>query len=128
MSLCPKIEHELINVQISNVHGFGLFASKDIKKNTRICDYLGEKLTWKQYRSRYPVPLERNYYRGRNLWIIVSDKEPYLSKNPVNYINEGEPNVFLKAKGLYALRDICASEELFLTYPKSYKRTWLIKN
>lgn len=124
----PKFKHDLVVARNSLTHGYGLFAVRSIKRNTRICDYVGEKLSYDQYRTRYPKPLDRYYYRGRNLWVIVSDKEPYLSTNPVNYINEGVVNVRLRGGGLYAVRDLNEGEELFLSYPKSYKRSWVDPN
>jgi len=35
-------------VKKSKVHGSGIFATKDIKKNTKIIEYLGEKVTKKE--------------------------------------------------------------------------------
>ena len=32
-------------VRNSKIHGTGIFATKDIKKNTRIIEYVGEKIT-----------------------------------------------------------------------------------
>jgi 16S rRNA G966 N2-methylase RsmD len=110
----------------SAVHGYGLFATRDIPPSTKICDYIGEKLTWQEYKDRQGGSTKlppRYYYKGRNLWIILSDKEPYLSSNPVNYINEGSPpNVVLKGGSLWTTTGLKAGEELFLSYPKNYRR------
>ena len=124
----PNFVNEYVEARASSVHGFGLFAKTDIPVNWRICDYIGERMFYSEYRQRYPVPLDRYFYRGRNIWIMVSDKEPYLSSNPVNYINEGIANTRLANRGLYALKPLKAGDELYLAYPKNYKRTWADPN
>jgi hypothetical protein len=63
--------------------------------------------------------------RSHQPGVIVAKDKPYLTKNIVNYINEGKPvNVELKKKGLYAKTDIDAGDELYLKYPKVYHRDW----
>jgi SET domain-containing protein len=116
-------------IKASNIEGNGVFAIKFIKKDTKIADYLGEEMTWKDFKTKYgPYKLNSlNTYPMRRIWkIIVAKEEPYKSENIVNFINEGEQNVILKKRALYALRDIQVDEEFLLKYPRNYFRDYNI--
>ena len=111
----------------SAIHGVGLFSLTSISKNEKITDYIGEEMTLKEFKERYGSYKENclNTYRMKRLnRIIVAKNYP---ENVVNYINESkEPNCILKKRALYAVRDICAGEELTISYPKDYKRDWFV--
>ena len=112
----------------SSIHGIGVFAVDNIKKGTKIYDYIGIEMSWKDFRDKYgPYKLNSlNTYPMRRVWkIIVAKEEPYKSENIVNFINEGEANCVLKNKALYALSNINKDEELLLRYPANYNRYWL---
>jgi len=90
---------------------------------------MGEEMSYKTFKEFYPNGLDKYYYRGRNIFVIVANSEPYLSSNLINFVNEGkDPNTCLKKRALYAIRDIDKDEEILLSYPKSYKRTWIDPN
>lgn len=117
-------------IKESNIDGKGVFAKAPIKKGELICEYYGKLMSWSNFTQIYGKYKYNslNTYPMRRVWqIIVAKEEPYKSKNVINFINEDfeNPNVILKAKCLYALRDIEVGEELFLRYPKDYNRTWL---
>lgn len=115
-------------IKKSNIQGLGVFANEPIKKNKHIADYYGFEMSWKEFREKYGDYKNNclNTYPMRRIWkIIVAKEEPYKSNNIVNFINEGnDPNVILKKRGLYALKDINEGEELLLKYPKNYNRNW----
>ena len=122
------MENNLYNIKTSSIHGLGAFANKYIKAGTKIADYYGEEMTWKEFKNKYGDYKNNSLstYPMRRIWkILVAKEEPYKSQNIVNFINEGEPNVILKKRALYALRDIQVDEELLLQYPKDYNRYWL---
>ena len=122
------MENDLYNIKASSIHGLGVFANKEIKSETKIADYYGEEMTWKEFKNKYGDYKENslNTYPMRRIWkILVAKEEPYKSQNIVNFINEGEPNCVLMKRALYALRDIQVDEELLLQYPKDYKRDWI---
>jgi SET domain-containing protein len=125
-----NLDNPLIIIQKSNVHGLGAFAKKNILNNTKLCDYIGTEMKWKDFKEKYGDYKKNslNTYPMRRIWkIIVAKEEPYLSNNIVNYINEDiqSPNCILKSRALYSIREIQQNEELFLKYPVDYNRYWL---
>jgi SET domain-containing protein len=123
------INNEYVTIRQSPIHGLGIFAVKNIKKMTKIADYYGEEMSWKQFKSCYGKYSENSLYTYpmRRQWkIIVAKEEPYKTHNLVNYINEniGYTNCCLRKKALYAMTDILEGEELFLFYPRDYQRYW----
>lgn len=111
----------------SSIHGVGVFASQNIIKGTKIYDYIGCEMSWKDFKEKYgPYKLNSlNTYPMRRIWkIIVAKEEPFKSENIVNFINEGPANCILKKRCLYAVKDILIDEELLLKYPDDYNRTW----
>jgi hypothetical protein len=131
----PTFKNEYVEAKTSKIPnaGRGVFAKVDIKKGTRIADFEGKFMTYKDYNEKYTLPdgtIDRRYTyrmdnRSKEPGVLVSKDKPYLTKNIVNYINEGKPvNVMLKKKGLYASQDIKAGDELYLKYPKMYHRDW----
>jgi SET domain-containing protein len=104
-------------VKASSVEGYGLFASKDIKKGDLVIDYrlfpkdwyktLFSKLSDEQIRKNWYVMLN-------NEECITSDKWSKFS-----YINHSRnPNCdwFLNIHKIVANRDIPKDEELFIDY------------
>lgn len=115
-------------IKASSIHGNGVFATKFIKKGTKIADYFGEEISWKDFKTKYgDYKLNSiNTYPMRRIWkIIVAKEEPYKSNNIVNFINEGNPNVILKKRALFSLTDIQVDDEFLLKYPNDYYRHWL---
>jgi SET domain-containing protein len=117
-------------IKESPIHGLGVFCLEPIQRNEHLTNYYGEEMIWKAFREKYGEYKYNSLYTYpmRRVWkILVAKEEPYRSHNIINFINEGQiPNVILKQRGLYALRDIPADEELLLQYPKDYNRTWKV--
>ena len=125
-----KINNEWVTIKKSRIHGVGVFAKKDIPKGTKIVDYYGKEMKWKNFTQKYGAYNENslNTYPMRRIWkILVAKEEPYKSKNLVNYINEypNKVNCELKLRALYSKKDIKKGEELYLIYPSGYNRSWL---
>lgn len=113
----------LTETRPSHVHGVGLFATKDIPKDTRIADYQGVEMTIAEFKSRYGNDTRYTYSLGSTQRIIVG--KDCLQYNPSHFCNESnDPNVCLKNRGLFTLRYVAKDEELFLKYPKKYPRTY----
>jgi SET domain-containing protein len=49
----PKEQNEFYEVRKSGVHGYGGFAKQDLKKGTRITEYLGDRISHKEADARY---------------------------------------------------------------------------
>jgi SET domain-containing protein len=122
----------MYEIKSSIIHGLGVFASQDIKKGTKICDYYGLEMSWKEFREKYGAYKDNslNTYPLRRIWrIIVAKDEPYKTENVVNYINESlNANVILKKRALYSKTNIINGEELLLTYPKDYQRNYSLNS
>lgn len=125
-----KIKNEFVEVKNSPVEGLGVFATADIAAGTKIADYYGKEMTWRDFKAKYGEYKTNSQYSYpmRRIWkILVAKEEPYFTMNLVNYINESpkKTNSELKKRALYAIKDIKKGEELFLQYPKDYNRFWL---
>ena len=100
------MDNLIYEIKSSEIHGLGVFATQDIKKGTKILDYYGEEMSWKEFREKYGDYKSNslNTYPMRRIWrIIVAKEEPYKSQNVVNFINEGvDANVVLKKRALYS--------------------------
>ena len=108
-----------LEVKPSPGKGNGLFATQNIPSNTKLADYKGIVKHFK----------ERNkYFYSMNRINKIIDGSDYVTENPSHYCNESRtPNVVLKKKALYTLRDIQAGEELFLRYCQSYPRDYVLE-
>ena len=112
-----------IEVRPSPVHGNGLFATEDIKKNTKLGEYVGVEMLITDFIKRYGRNRTYTYSLGRVNRIIVG--KDCVNQNPSHFCNESNaPNVQLKKRGLYTLRDVSKGEELFLRYNKNYQRDY----
>lgn len=110
-----------IQVRRSGVHGKGVFALVPIAKGTRLIEYIGEVVTWRQAQRRHPHnPADPNH----TFFFHVDDKhviDAAVGGNAARWINhacrpnckaeEEEGRIFIDAR-----RDIAAGEELFYDY------------
>lgn len=117
-----------MEIKSSPINGLGLFTTKDLKKDEKLFDYIGEEMSLKEFREKYGIYKTNslNTYRMKRInRIIVAKEEPFLSTNLVNLINESKiPNCVLKKRALYSLKEIPNGEELTLLYPKDYNRNY----
>ena len=111
----------------SNIHGWGIFAKKEIPKGTRIIEYLGEKITKAEADRRGPILIEyaKNHKESGAVYIFVLNKkydiDGHVSYNTAKYINHScapncEVDIIRGHIWTIALRDIEKGEELFYNY------------
>jgi len=54
-SMSTKSDNHLFRVRRSGIHGRGVFAARQIRKGTRIIEYVGERIASSVGDSRYPI-------------------------------------------------------------------------
>lgn len=110
-----------IQVRRSGVHGKGVYALQAIPKGTRIIEYKGEVVTWKQALKRHPHdPSDPNH----TFFFHVDDDhviDAAVNGNAARWINHAcEPNCEAEEVDgrvwIKALRDLLPGEELFYDY------------
>jgi len=99
------------------VHGRGVFATKRIRKNTRIIEYTGKRVTWESVPEDFDDP--HTFLFGVDDGAIVID--PRIGGNDARWINHScDPNCeAIEEDGrvfIYALRNIRPGEELSYDY------------
>jgi len=111
----------------STIHGFGIFAKTGIPKETRIIEYLGERITKAEADRRGPILIEyaKKHKQSGAVYIFVLNKkydiDGHVSYNTAKYINHScapncEVDVIRGHIWVIALRDILKDEELFYNY------------
>jgi SET domain-containing protein len=117
--------NKLVVVRESGVHGNGVFAKRDIPKGTKIIEYTGEKISWKEAVKRHPHdPSQPNhtFYFGLEDGSTIDAK---YGGNAAMWANHScKPNCealeedFGKTTRvfLYAKKDIAVGDELFYDY------------
>lgn len=121
-----EVDNEWIEVRQSPIHGYGCFAIKTIPKDTRILQYVGEKITKTESNRRGLLQEERAKKNGDGLVYIFELNKRYdidgnVPENTARYVNHScEPNceaVNIRGRIWYvALRDIEEGEEVFIDY------------
>jgi len=110
--------------------GLGLYTTRPIKKGTKIIEYKGEIIEWKEYMKR----VDRNedgylFYISRKRCIDAFPTPQYKAR----YANDAQGMVRLKGLKnnsdyeiidnkcfIVSTRDIDAGEEIFVSYTKEY--------
>ena len=91
--------YNMWKVRNSKIHGTGIFATKDIKKNTRIIEYVGEKITRSEGDKRSEKRINK-YLDSKttgSVYIFELNKKYDIDGSPLynkaRYINHScEPN------------------------------------
>jgi SET domain-containing protein len=110
--------------------GKGLYTTKPLKKETKIIEYRGEVIGWKDYKERVDRDEDGYlFYFNKNRCVDAFHTPQYKAR----YANDA--NGFVRVKGLknnsqyeifddkcfiVATRDIKAGEEIFTDYTKDY--------
>ena len=116
----PTWSSPYVRIGSAGAKGRGVFAKVDIPKGTRLDDYKGEQISFKEFVKRHGD--DRRFYYNLLAYGVL-DGHKYLTKNISHYVNEGSrPNALMKKRGLYAAKDVKAGEEILLAYPKNYPR------
>jgi uncharacterized protein len=113
----------LYAVRRSPVHGKGAFALQTIPKGTRVAEYTGEKITWKEVWRRYPDD-EKEGEQNHTFLFEIDDKhvlDANYGGNSSRWINHScNPNCEVTGEGdrifIEAKRTIKAGEELNYDY------------
>jgi uncharacterized protein len=112
----PAIQNQLYEVKPSLIHGTGVFARVAIAEETRILEYVGERLTKEESWERR---------KANNFFIFTVtddfDIDGAVDWNPARFINHScGPNCEAREEDehiwIVALRDIAAGEELSFNY------------
>lgn len=123
-----SLEHGFeLEVRKSDIHGMGVFSNSDIPKETRILEYIGEKITKAESQRRGLAQMDKA--NGQNdvgsVYIFDLNKRYDLDGNvPGNYaryINHScEPNCEARNERgkifYYSIKPIHAGEELYIDY------------
>jgi uncharacterized protein len=111
----------MFEVRHSPVHGYGVFATRRIRKGTTITEYLGDRVTHEEADRRYEDKDEND----NHTFLFTVDSKTVIDGgvggNDARYINHGcDPNCesAWQSKRIYveALRTIEAGEELCYDY------------
>src|SRR3989344_3736185 len=109
----------------SGIHGTGIFAKNDIKKGTKIVEYLGEKVTKEEGTHREQAQLKKAKHGAGQVYVFELDDEwdidGDVEYNDARFINNScDPNckVIIKEGHIWIVtkRDIKAGEELSYDY------------
>ncbi len=107
---------DLYEVKPSSIHGFGIFARHDLPEDTRVLEYIGERLTKAESLRRRML--------GNFFVFIVTDQfdiDGAVDWNPARFINHScTPNCDARMEDeriwIIARRDLHAGEELSFNY------------
>jgi SET domain-containing protein len=85
--------NEFYQVRKSGVHGYGGFARKDLKKGTRVTEYLGDRISHKEADQRY----EDHDENDNHTFLFIVDKKTVIDAgvggNNARFINhQCDPN------------------------------------
>ena len=114
-------EHPLYIVRRSKVHGYGAFATQDIRKGARIDEYLGDRITHAQADKRY----EDHDENDNHTFLFIVDKRTVIDAgiggNDARFINHKcDPNCESEIKKgrvfIIATKAIRKGEELGYDY------------
>ena len=110
----------MIEKRRSGIHGWGVYATETIPKNTRIIDYAGEKISNQESLKR-----ERRYIRKGHIWCFKLTNRTVIDAgvggNDARFVNHAcKPNGYVDIKKgviwIRAARTIRKGEELTYNY------------
>ena len=110
-----------IEVRNSALHGLGVFATRRIKKGTRVIEYLGERVSHAEADRRYDDKDEND----NHTFLFIVDGRTVIDAgvdgNEARFVNHGcDPNCesVIESRRVFieAIRDIAPGEELTYDY------------
>jgi uncharacterized protein len=115
-----------VELRTSDIQGTGAFATRNIKKGTRIIEYLGQRISWRTADKRYD---DDNMKRHHTFLFTVDDKiciDGAVNGSAARFINhscDGNCEAINDRKRIFidARRNIKAGEEL--AYDYQYERS-----
>src|SRR5215212_9268578 len=111
-----ELTSELYEVRASGIHGMGVYARLEIAEDTRVLEYVGERLTKEESLRRR---------EGGNFFVFdvteEFDIDGVVDWNPARFINHScAPNCEARMEDeriwIITLRDLKAGEELTFNY------------
>ena len=120
-------------VKKSKVHGAGIFATRDIKKNTKIIQYIGDKVTKSEgdKRSAQRIKKYLNSEKTGSVYIFELNKkydiDGYVKRNNARYINHScapncEVDIIDNEIWIQSIKKIKKGEELSYDYGYSFDK------
>ena len=115
-----------LELRTSKIQGTGAFAARNIRKGTRIIEYLGQRISWRTADKRYD---DEKMGRHHTFLFTVDDKvciDGAVKGNAARFLNhscDGNCEAINDRKRIFldARRNIKAGEELLYDY--QYERT-----
>ena len=116
---------KLYQIKSSKIHGKGIFASQDISKNTKIIEYVGNRISKEEGNQIAQKQYEKSKKTGSGSVYVFElgthDIDGMVSWNPAKYINYScNPNCKYKIINnriwIVSLKDIKKGEELSYDY------------
>ena len=110
----------MIERRRSGIHGWGVYATQAISKNTRIIDYAGEKISNQESLKR-----ELRYIKNNHIWCFKLTNRTVIDAgvggNVARFVNHScRPNCYIEIKKgviwIRAARTIRKGEELCYDY------------
>lgn len=120
-------------VKNSKIHGHGVFATRDIKKNTKIIQYIGEKVLRVEgnKRSEQRIKNYLNSNKTGSVYIFELNKKYDIDGSPkynkARYINHScspncEVDIIKDEIWIYSIKNIKNGEELSYDYGYSFDK------
>lgn len=118
-------------VRKSSIHNYGIFAKKNIKKNTKIIEYIGEKVTKAEgdRRSSKRIKKFTNSRQSGSVYIFELDKkydiDGFVNRNKARFINHScnpncEVDIIDGKIWISSIKNIKKDEELSYDYGYSF--------
>lgn len=121
-----RCHSEWCEVRSSGIHGRGVFATRDIPADTKIIEYLGEKIDKEESDIRGWAQMDRHNETGEAAVYIFTldddwDIDGNVPENAARLINHGcdvncEAYIEDGSIWIWAIRDIPKDEELLFNY------------
>jgi SET domain-containing protein len=116
----------MFKVRRSRIHGSGVFATRRIRKGTRVAEYLGERISHQEADARYAA---MDADDGHTFLFVVDDKvciDAGVDGNDARFINHScDPNCESNIEGgrvfIDAIRTIEPGEELGYDYALTWE-------
>lgn len=130
MSVVKSINERIVDnikntyIDISSIHGFGLFAKKPIQAGAILCELDGQKMDWSHYEKlRRTINLGEYQDYIFMEWNALSPKTLLVRafRTKYSYINHSKtPNVEIKYNPIRieAVKDISEYDELTIDYSR----------
>jgi SET domain-containing protein len=118
----------MFEVRRSRIHGSGVYATRTIRKGTRIVEYLGDRISHEAADERYE---EKGQDDGHTFLFVVNDRvviDAGVGGNDARFINHScDPNCETVIEGgrvfIEAVRTIRPGEELGYEYGLTWEST-----